>query len=85
MVSVGSGKAGYNPSEGPSGLDSLLNASMILGGMGPVNQLHTLAGKWIASACAPCSGMVFPAVSGIMPAPPARRLLQRLRLEEEKG
>jgi uncharacterized membrane protein YhiD involved in acid resistance len=76
--------AGYHFSEGLSWLDSLLNASMILGGMGPVSQLHTAAGKWFASAYALYSGMVFLAISGIMLAPPAHRLLHRLHLEVEK-
>lgn len=38
---LGIGMAGYYHFERLSLLDSFLNASMILGGMGPVNELHT--------------------------------------------
>ena len=48
-VSLGIGILGYHFTEGLSWLDSLLNASMILGGMGPVDPVHTIAGKWFAS------------------------------------
>jgi hypothetical protein len=43
------GIVGYHFTEGLPWLDSLLNASMILGGMGPVNELHTSGGKFFAS------------------------------------
>ena len=32
--------------------DSFLNAAMLLGGMGPVDRLHTTAGKWLAGSYA---------------------------------
>ncbi|MGH2626767.1 MAG: hypothetical protein ACRDHY_08980, partial [Anaerolineales bacterium] len=57
--SLGIGILGYHGFEGLSWLDSLLNASMILGGMGPVDRLHTAAGKMFASFYALFSGMVF--------------------------
>src|SRR3989304_1626914 len=41
---------GYHYLDGLAWIDALLNAAMILGGMGPVNQLHTSAGK-IFAAC----------------------------------
>ena len=47
--SLGIGIVGYHTLEGFSWIDSLLNASMILGGMGPVNQLQTTAGKVFAA------------------------------------
>lgn len=43
------GVLGYHYSEGMSWLDALLNASMILGGMGPVTELHSESGKLFAS------------------------------------
>jgi hypothetical protein len=49
--SLGIGIIGYHVLEGFSWIDSLLNASMILGGMGPVNQLQTAAGKVFAALC----------------------------------
>ena len=61
-----------------------LNASMILGGMGPVNELHTSAGKIFASFYALFSGMVFLVVAGIIIAPLAHRMLHWMRLEKEQ-
>ena len=49
VFSLGIGMIGYHFLENLSWLDSLLNASMILGGMGPVNPLKTDAGKIFAS------------------------------------
>src|SRR5689334_341013 len=42
------GMAIYHWTEGLDWSDSFLNAAMLLGGMGPVNSLHTTAGKWLA-------------------------------------
>src|SRR4030043_1329511 len=70
FVSLGIGVVGYHVAAGLSWLDALLNASMILGGMGPVNELHTVAGKLFASFYALYSGAVFLVAVGIMMAPP---------------
>ena len=43
------GVLGYRGFEGQDWIDALLNASMILGGMGPVGELHTVGGKLFAS------------------------------------
>ncbi len=82
MVSLGIGVLGYHFFEKLSIVDSLLNASMILGGMGPVNLLQTEGGKLFASFYALFSGIVFLVVVGIIIAPLAHRLLHRLHLEE---
>jgi hypothetical protein len=81
LVSLGIGIAGYRLYEGLSWLDALLNASMILGGMGPVSVLHTSAAKWFASGYALFSGMAFLATAAIVVAPLAHRLLHSLHLE----
>ena len=81
--SLGLGILGYHHFEHFSWLDSLLNASMILGGMGPVGALQTAGGKIFASFYALFSGVVFLAVVGIMIAPVGHRLLHRLHLESE--
>ena len=75
------GIAGYHFLEGLPWLDALLNASMILGGMGPVNALDTAAGKLFASCYALFSGLVFIVVSGVVLAPVAHRILHRFHLE----
>ena len=79
------GTLGYRGFEGFSWLDSLLNASMILGGMGPVNELHTDAGKVFAALYALYSGVVFLVVVGIMVAPAVHRFLHTLHLEGGTG
>lgn len=78
------GVLGYHFLEGFSWVDSLLNASMILGGMGPVGQLRTTAGKIFASFYALFSGLLFIGVAGIIFVPPIHRFLHRLHLEEGK-
>ncbi len=81
FVSLFIGIAGYHLTEGLSWLDSLLNASMILGGMGPVNELHTSGGKLFASFYALFSGVVFLVTVAILIAPVTHRFLHRLHLE----
>lgn len=82
FCSLGIGVVGYRASEGMSWLDALLNASMILGGMGPVNELHSVVGKLFASAYALFSGVAFLATVGILVAPLVHRLIHHLHLEE---
>jgi len=79
--SLGLGILGYHHFEQFSWLDSLLNASMILGGMGPVNPLRTAGGKAFASGYALFSGVIFLVVVGVMIVPVVHRLLHRLHLE----
>jgi hypothetical protein len=83
--SLGIGVAGYHFLEDLSWLDALLNASMILGGMGPVNAIRTPAGKIFASFYALFSGVAFLVVVGIMMAPIGHRLLHGLHLEKERS
>jgi len=77
------GVLGYHFLEGLGWLDSLVNASMILGGMGPVNALQTSGGKIFASFYALYSGIVFLLTVGILIAPVAHRILHRMHLETE--
>jgi hypothetical protein len=66
-------------------LDSLYNAAMILGGMGPVDNRPEVpvAEKWFASAYALFSGVVFLVSVAVLLAPPLHRALHRFHLEEE--
>ena len=84
VVSLGMGMAGYHYLEGLSWIDSLLNASMILGGMGPVNPLKTDAGKIFASFYALYSGVVLLASVGVLAAPIFHRFLHHFHLAEDK-
>jgi hypothetical protein len=81
LLALGIGVLGYRATEGMSWLDALLYASMIIGGMGPVNSLQTDAGKVFASFNALSSGVVFLVMAGIVVAPLAHRLLHRLHME----
>ena len=80
-VSLGLGIFGYHFCEGLSWLDALLNASMILTGMGPVTELHTVAGKLFASFYALFSGVVFITSVAILLAPLVNRFLHKFHLE----
>jgi len=81
LFSLALGTCGYRFTEGMGWIDAVLNASMILGGMGPVDVLHTTNGKLFASAYALYSGVTFLAIAGILVAPLAHRLLHALHLE----
>ena len=82
VVSLGIGILGYHGFEKLPWVDSLLNASMILGGMGPVNPILTDGGKIFASLYALFSGVVFLVVAGIVVAPVAHRIMHRMHLEK---
>ncbi len=84
VVSLAMGMAGYHYLEGLSWIDSLLNASMILGGMGPVSPLQTDAGKIFASFYALYSGVVLLASVGVLAAPIFHRFLHRFHLAEDR-
>lgn len=84
-TALGIGVLGYHLLEGLPWIDALLNASMILGGMGPVNPLVTTAGKLFASFYALFSGIVFLVIAGIIMAPVVHRFLHKLHLDGEAG
>jgi hypothetical protein len=76
------GMWGYHHFENLSWLDSFLNASMILGGMGPVNLVHTNNGKLFAGFYALYSGLVILAAAGLLLTPLVHRILHRFHIEE---
>jgi hypothetical protein len=78
------GILGYHGFEGMSWLDALLNAAMILGGMGQVNELHTDAGKLFASFYALFSGIVFLVSVGVLAAPTVHRLFHQFHLDVDQ-
>lgn len=80
--SLGIGVVGYHLLEDLPWLDALLNASMILGGMGPVDAIRTPAGKLFASFYALFSGVVFLVIVGVLIAPIGHRLLHSLHFEK---
>lgn len=86
LVSLGIGVVGYHRLAHLPWLDSLLNASMILAGMGPVDRVSSAAGKWFASGYALFSGVAFLTGVGVFMAPIAHRLLHHfhLAIDDEK-
>ena len=85
LFSLGIGMLGYHYLESLPWIDSLLNASMILGGMGPVNTLQTTAGKVFASFYALYSGIILLASVGILATPILHRFMHRFHLELENN
>lgn len=82
-VSLSLGILGYHYICGFGWVDALLNASMILTGMGPVGTLVTDGAKIFASAYAMFSGVIFVTASGILLAPMFHRVLHRFHIEEK--
>ncbi|MEP7014614.1 MAG: hypothetical protein ABI925_04165 [Verrucomicrobiota bacterium] len=77
ILGLGIGVLGYHCIAHLSWVDSLLNASMILGGMGPVDPLSTTAAKIFASFYALFSGLAFIGIVSLLLAPFVHRLLHR--------
>jgi hypothetical protein len=80
-ASLAIGVAGYHWIAGFAWIDALLNASMILGGMGPVNPLNGDAPKVFASLYALYSGLLLIALMGILLTPIVHRMLHRFHLD----
>jgi hypothetical protein len=85
VVSLGAGVLGYRFLEGLPWVDALLNVSMILGGMGPVDPLHGTAAKIFASLYALFSGIVFLVTAAILMAPVVHRFLHHHHLDSKGG
>ena len=81
VASLAVGMAGYHWFEHLAWIDAFLNASMILSGMGPVNELGTTGGKLFAGIYAIYSGLALITVAGLMLAPLLHRFLHRFHLE----
>ncbi len=77
------GIAGYHYLAGFEWVQSLLEASMILGGMGPVKELPNDAAKIFASAYALFSGLIFIAVMGLVLSPVVHRILHKFHVDEK--
>jgi len=83
LASLFIGMAGYHFTEGFGWLDSYLNASMILSGMGPADPLRTSAGKFFAGTYALFSGIIFLFAMAIIMAPVFHRFLHKFHLQAE--
>jgi hypothetical protein len=81
-AALSAGVLGYHGIARLRWVDSLLNASMILTGMGPVDPMPTAAAKLFASAYALFSGLVFLSVVGVVLAPVFHRILHRFHIDD---
>jgi hypothetical protein len=80
-VSLFIGMAGYHSLERLSWIDAFLNASMLLGGMGPVHTPETFGGKLFAGMYALYCGLAVIVVAGVILAPIAHRFLHRFHAD----
>lgn len=83
LISLAVGMLGYHFLAGLNFVDSLLEASMILGGMGPVNELHSDGAKIFASIYALYSGLLVLALMGIVLAPVVHRVMHKFHVNDE--
>jgi|ERR1035437_9312881 hypothetical protein len=83
LLSLAIGIGGYMYFGKLSFVDSVLNASMILGGMGPVDILHSDSAKYFASFYALYSGITLISSVGIIFSPIIHRMMHRLNLETD--
>ena len=81
--SLGIGVVGYHYTNELNWLDSLLNASMILTGMGPVDPMKSDTAKWFASFYSIFSGVVFLSTVAVFLSPIVHRFLHKIHVSEE--
>ncbi|KRE02085.1 hypothetical protein ASE63_06830 [Bosea sp. Root381] len=84
-IGLAIGMTGYAATEGMSAIDAFINASMILSGMGPVDQLKTSGGKLFAGFYALFSGLFVVIASGFVLAPVLHRVLHSFHVEQGKS
>ncbi|HWA05348.1 MAG TPA: hypothetical protein VG961_02280 [Ignavibacteria bacterium] len=80
-ISLFIGILGYHLFAGLGWIDSFLNASMILGGMGPVDMLKTDSAKIFAGCYSLFSGVAFLSSMAIFLTPILHRFLHRFHLD----
>jgi xanthine/uracil permease len=84
IVSLAIGVWGYHYFFNISWLDSLVNASMILTGMGPVDRAETDGAKWFSSLYAIYSGVAFLTSVAVIFGPIVHRFLHKFRIDVEE-
>jgi hypothetical protein len=85
VLSLLIGMCGYHFFEDLPWIDAFLNASMILGGMGPVDPLKTGTGKLFAGLYALYSGFVVLVSAAVMFAPLVHRMLHTFHAEADES
>jgi hypothetical protein len=76
------GVAGFHYIAEVPWIDALHNASMILGGMGPVVEMKTHAAKLFSSGYALFCGLVFISVVAVTLVPVLHRVLHKFHIDE---
>ena len=84
MLSLLIGVVGYHHYFNITWLDSLLNASMILTGMGPVDRAMSNGAKWFSSLYAIYSGVAFLTSVAVILSPIVHRFLHKFKLDVEE-
>jgi len=84
VLSLAIGIIGYHFFFNISWLDSLVNASMILTGMGPVDRAETDAAKLFSSFYAIYSGVAFLTSVAVIFSPIIHRFLHKFKLDVEE-
>lgn len=82
-TSLGIGVLGYHYINHLRWIDALLNASMILTGMGPIDPMKNDAAKLFASFYSIFSGVVFLSTVAVFLSPIVHRFLHKLHVDEE--
>jgi hypothetical protein len=85
VIALAIGMLGYHGLDGMPWLDAFLNAAMILGGMGPVDVLHTTAAKIFAGTYALFAGVIFIVVAGLLMTPVFHRVIHHFHLELDEA
>jgi hypothetical protein len=83
-LSLAIGVVGYMAFERLGFYDAFLNAAMLLGGMGPVDPPHSVAGKLFAGLYALYAGLMFIATAVLLVTPLLHRLLHRFHWSERE-
>jgi hypothetical protein len=81
-ASLALGMVGYKYFAGLSWIDSFYNASMILTGMGPANEMPDDAAKLFSGCYALFSGIAFLSTAAVFFAPIAHRFLHLIHVDE---
>ncbi len=84
LASMALGMAGYHWIARLPWIDAFQNTAMLLGGMGPVGEVHSTAGKIFAGCFALYSGLVFLAVTAFVLTPVFHYVLHRFHWEASR-
>jgi hypothetical protein len=81
-VSIAAGMLGFHVLAMQTWLDAYLNSAMLLGGMGPVGEIKSDAGKIFAGVFALYAGLAFIVAFAALSGPVLHRLLHKLNAEQ---